>query len=122
MRVRGNSKRVGQCRCGWFPCVCSFSFTVERLATKRVARVTEVVSLSVFLNLSVERFGHQESPPVALCVSPCVFLLCHRWEAGHQEGEPGRFHVDTCRAHDAWRFQEGVLPRFREGVCFNRVQ
>ena len=55
------TKRVGQCRCGWFPCGCSFSFTVER-------------------------FGHQESPPVALCVSPCVFLLCHCWEAGHQEG------------------------------------
>ena len=54
-------KRVGQCRCGWFPCGCSFSFTVER-------------------------FGHQEIPSLALCVSPCVFLLCHRWEAGHQEG------------------------------------
>ena len=57
------------------------------------------------------------------CVPPYVFLLCHRWEAGHQEGEPGRFHVhsDTGRAHDAWRLQEGVLPRFRERVCFNRV-
>ena len=84
-------------------------------------RVAVVVSLCVFLNLSVERFGHQVSAPVSLCVSPCVFPLCHRWEAGHQEGEPGQFHVhsDTGRANDAWRLQEGMLPRFRERVCFN---
>ena len=54
------TKRVGQCRCGWFPCACSSISRWRDWPPRECACVIVVVSL-------------------------CVFPQCHRWEAGHQE-------------------------------------
>ena len=82
-----HTKRVGQCRCGWFPCVCS-------LISRECACVIVVVSLCVFPECHRWEAGHQEG-------EQGQFLV----------------RQDTGSAHEAWRLPEGVLPRFKATVC-----